>query len=122
AILKIFLPAILSGLAWLLAMLVDYFAMEWWPGPWGRPLWYILAYLPVGIPVIRAAFRHGAKGNFFSEFSLMSLATLGAFVIHEYPEAVAVMLFYTIGENLQSLAVRRAKGNIAQLMDQRPDT
>src|SRR5690606_26813354 len=59
--------------------------------------------------------------NFFSEFFLMGIATLGAFAIGEYPEAVAVMLFYTVGEIFQSLAVTRAKGNIKALLDQRPD-
>ena len=62
--------------------------------------------------------RHG---DVFSEFFLMGLATLGAFAIGEYPEGVAVMLFYSIGEIFQGMAVNRAKGNIAALLDQRPD-
>src|SRR5690606_31486628 len=60
-------------------------------------------------------------GDVFSEFFLMSIATIGAFAIGEYPEGVAVMLFYSVGEVFQTLAVQRAKGNIAKLLDQRPD-
>lgn len=59
--------------------------------------------------------------DFFSEFFLMTIATVGAFAIGEYPEAVAVMLFYSVGEVFQSMAVNRAKGNIKTLLDQRPD-
>jgi Cd2+/Zn2+-exporting ATPase len=61
------------------------------------------------------------KGEIFSEFLLMSIATIGAFAIGEYPEGVAVMLFYAIGEVFQTLAVKRAKANIKTLLDQRPD-
>lgn len=121
ALLKLFLPALLSALGWISAMLIDSLNPQLWPSPWIRICWYLLAYLPVGLPVIQSAIRHARKGTIFSEFSLMSLATLGAFAIKEYPEAVAVMLFYTVGENLQSLAVKRARGSIRQLMDQRPD-
>jgi Cd2+/Zn2+-exporting ATPase len=62
-----------------------------------------------------------SKGEIFSEFLLMSIATIGAFAIGEYPEAVAVMLFYAVGEVFQTLAVKRAKANIKTLLDQRPD-
>src|SRR5690606_22868777 len=61
------------------------------------------------------------KGDVFSEFLLMSIATIGAFAIGEYPEGVAVMLFYAVGEVFQTLAVTRAKANIKTLLDQRPD-
>ena len=83
--------------------------------------WYIMAYLPVGIPVLKEAYESIIKGDVFSEFFLMCIATIGAFAIGEYPEGVAVMLFYTIGENFQRLAVSRAKSNIKSLLDQRPD-
>src|SRR5690606_395946 len=85
-------------------------------------LWYGLAYLIVGFPVMKDAWKSIKKGDFFSEFLLMSIATLGAFAIGEYPEGVAVMLFYSVGEVLQSLAVSRAKLNIKTLLDQRPET
>src|SRR5690606_34003429 len=61
------------------------------------------------------------KGEIFSEFFLMGIATIGAFAIGEYPEGVAVMLFYAVGEVFQTMAVSRAKTNIKSLLDQRPD-
>ncbi|ULT38987.1 hypothetical protein KRR40_28580 [Niabella defluvii] len=84
--------------------------------------WIILfAYLPVGLPVIKDASISISKGEVFSEFFLMSIATIGAFIIQEYPEGVAVMLFYAVGEVFQTLAVSKAKRNIKALLDQRPD-
>ena len=83
--------------------------------------WYIVAYLPVGIGVMKEAWKCAMKRDVFSEFMLMSVASIGAFVIGEYPEAVAVMLFYCIGETLQDMAVDRARDNIKNLMDFRPD-
>jgi len=80
-----------------------------------------VAYIPVGFPVIKEAVESIAKGEIFSEFLLMSIATIGAFAIGEYPEGVAVMLFYAVGEVFQTLAVKRAKANIKSLLDQRPD-
>ena len=120
---KLFLPAIVSFLLLLLGLAFD---QGWLPRPaffagWVRVAWYSLAYLPVGGPVILQMFQAFAKSDLFSEFTLMTIATLGAFFIGEYPEGVAVMLFYSVGENLQGLAVRRAKGNIKALLDQRPD-
>src|SRR5699024_4909950 len=73
------------------------------------------------LPVLIEAVKQIRTGDVFSEFLLMGIATLGAFAIKEYPEAVAVMLFYTIGENFQDLAVSRATSNIKSLLDQRPD-
>ncbi|MGM9479423.1 heavy metal translocating P-type ATPase [Pedobacter sp. GSP4] len=84
-----------------------------------RPYWYILAYLPVGIPVLREVWGTFKAKDFFTEFSLMSIATIGAFAIGEYPEGVTVMLFYTIGELFQMAAVNRAKRNISALLDVR---
>ncbi|GIV29817.1 MAG: cadmium/zinc/cobalt-transporting ATPase [Bacteroidia bacterium] len=81
----------------------------------------VVAYIPVGFPVIKEAVESIAKGEIFSEFLLMSIATIGAFAIGEYPEGVAVMLFYAVGEVFQTLAVKRAKANIKSLLDQRPD-
>lgn len=87
-----------------------------------RFFWYLLAYLPVGLPVMKEAWEGFRKKDFFTEFTLMSLATLGAFVIGEYPEGVAVMVFYAVGELFQSAAVRKAKGNIKALLDVRPSS
>ncbi|MFC3562603.1 heavy metal translocating P-type ATPase [Pedobacter jamesrossensis] len=86
-----------------------------------RLYWYIVAYLPVGIPVLKEVWETFKAKDFFTEFSLMSIATIGAFAIGEYPEGVTVMLFYTIGELFQMAAVNRAKRNIAALLDVRAD-
>ncbi|KLT65712.1 heavy metal translocating P-type ATPase [Pedobacter sp. BMA] len=86
-----------------------------------RPYWYIVAYLPVGIPVLKEVWETFKAKDFFTEFSLMSVATIGAFGIGEYPEGVTVMLFYTIGELFQMAAVNRAKRNISALLDVRAD-
>lgn len=119
--LKMFLPAILSLALMMVAIVMD----NWLPQAWFnnriRLLWYIAAYIPVGFPVVKDAFKSIARGEIFSEFLLMSIATIGAFAIGEYPEGVAVMLFYSVGEIFQAMAVRRAKGNISKLLDQRPD-
>ncbi len=84
-------------------------------------IYYIVAFLPVGIPVFKEAIEEMKEGEFFSEFTLMAIAAVGAFCIGEYPEAVAVMLFYTIGETLQDGAVDRATRNISNLLDVRPE-
>uniref|UniRef100_UPI0035935448 heavy metal translocating P-type ATPase n=1 Tax=Pricia sp. TaxID=2268138 RepID=UPI0035935448 len=76
----------------------------------------------VGFPVLIEGFQSIRKGDFFTEFLLMSIATFGAFAIGEYPEGVAVMLFYAVGELFQSAAVKKAKGNIKALLDARPDS
>lgn len=118
---QMFLPAIISFALLMIAISFDnWFPQSWFAG-WLRIAWYIAAYAPVGLPVIKDALKSIAKGEFFSEFLLMSIATIGAFAIGEYPEGVAVMLFYAVGEIFQTLAVKRAKGNISKLLDQRPD-
>ncbi|MDR7212599.1 heavy metal translocating P-type ATPase [Flavobacterium piscis] len=118
---KIFLPAIISLVVLLVAISLDHYFPQTWFSGYIRIGWYVLAYLPVGIPVIKDAFESIVKGEVFSEFFLMCIATIGAFAIGEYPEGVAVMLFYTIGEVFQTLAVSKAKSNIKNLLDQRPD-
>lgn len=118
---QMFLPAIISFILLLVAIGFDnYFKQLWFTG-YVRIGWYILAYIPVGLPVVKEAFESIRKGEIFSEFLLMSIATIGAFAIGEFPEGVAVMLFYAIGEIFQTLAVQRAKANIKTLLDQRPD-
>lgn len=84
-------------------------------------IWYIVAYLPVGLPVMKEAWESMKEKDYFSEFTLMVVATIGAFYIGEYPEGVAVMLFYTIGELFQDKAVDKAKRNIGALLDVRPE-
>ncbi len=82
---------------------------------------YTLSYLLIGGPILLRAGRNILRGQVFDENFLMSLATLGAFAIGEYPEAVAVMLFYQIGEFFQGRAVDNSRRSIRELMDIRPD-
>ena len=82
---------------------------------------YLVAYFTVGGEVVRTAVRNISKGKVFDENFLMALATVGAFFIGEYPEAVAVMMFYQVGEMFQSYAVGKSRKSITALMDIRPD-
>jgi len=82
---------------------------------------FFLSYLLLGSAVLKRAAQNIIRGNVFDENFLMSIATIGAFAIGEYAEAVAVMLFYQVGEFFQESAVRKSKKNIAELMDIRPD-
>lgn len=82
---------------------------------------YIVAYLIVGLEIVIKAIKNIFKGEVFDEHFLMAVATIGAFTIGEFPEAVAVMLFYQIGELFQDYAVDKSKESITNLMDIRPD-
>ena len=114
-----YIPAIVSLVLLLSGIAFDYYDVAFFQG-WIRIMWYVIAYIPVGRPVIKEAIQALTKGEIFTEFFLMSIATIGAFAIGEYPEGVAVMLFYAVGELFQSAAVRRAKDNIKALLDVRP--
>jgi Cd2+/Zn2+-exporting ATPase len=119
--LQLFLPAIVSFALLLIGIAFDNFIENNWFNGWLRLVWYLVAYIPVGLPVLKEAYESIIKGDVFSEFFLMEIATIGAFAIGEYPEGVAVMLFYSVGEVFQAMAVNRAKTNIKSLLDQRPD-
>ena len=82
---------------------------------------FLIANLIVGWDIVWKAIRNITKGQIFDENFLMTIATVGAFCLMEYPEAVAVMLFYQVGELFQSYAVSRSRRSIADLMDIRPD-
>ncbi len=82
---------------------------------------FLVSYLLVGGEVVLRALKNISKGQVFDENFLMSVATIGAFAIGEYPEGVAVMLFYQVGEAFQRLAVNRSRKSISSLMDIRPD-
>ena len=82
---------------------------------------YVISYIIVGFEIIRKALRNITRGKVFDENFLMTVATIGAFGIGEYPEAVAVMLFYQVGELFQSYAVDKSRKSISSLMDIRPD-
>ncbi|OWR14885.1 heavy metal translocating P-type ATPase [Chryseobacterium sp. VAUSW3] len=118
---QLFLPAGISFILLAAGLLLDYWLKPDCFTDWIRLALYLLAYIPVGFPVIKEAFSSIKNGDFFSEFLLMTIATGGAFAIGEYPEGVAVMLFYSVGEVFQTLAVQKAKLNIKTLLDQRPD-
>ncbi len=92
------------------------------PGETARLILFLLAYLTVGLDVLREAGEGILHGQLFDENFLMSIATLGAMVVGEYPEAVAVMLLYHVGELFQSYAVGKSRASIASLMDIRPET
>ncbi|SEW40458.1 Cd2+/Zn2+-exporting ATPase [Chryseobacterium wanjuense] len=118
---QMFLPAIISFALLLIGIALDYYIKPDWFTGWIRLVWYLIAYIPVGLPVLKEAYESIVHGDVFSEFFLMGIATVGAFAIGEYPEGVAVMLFYSVGEVFQGMAVTRAKRNIKSLLDQRPD-
>ena len=88
---------------------------------WIANIIYIISYLVVGLEILRKAIRNIIRGKVFDENFLMAVATIGAFVIGKFPEAVAVMLFYQIGELFQDYAVDKSRKSIASLMDIRPD-
>ena len=117
---KIYVPAIFSFVMLIIGIAMDYFDVAFFKD-WIRIVWYAVAYLPVGFPVIKEGWNSIKNGDFFTEFLLMSIATIGAFAIGEYPEGVAVMLFYAVGELFQSAAVKRAKRSIKALLDVRPN-
>tara|TARA_R110002074_G_scaffold4778_1_gene23409 strand:+ start:219 stop:2177 length:1959 start_codon:yes stop_codon:yes gene_type:complete len=117
---KAYIPAIISFSMLIIGIALDYFNVTFFKN-WLRIVWYGIAYLPVGLPVVKEGWESIKKGDVFTEFFLMSIATIGAFIIGEYPEGVAVMLFYAVGELFQNAAVNRAKGNIKALLDVRPN-
>lgn len=82
---------------------------------------YLVGYLVIGYDVLLRAVRNIMKGQVFDENFLMAIATLGAFALGDYPEGIAVMLFYQVGELFQSIAVSKSRRSIASLMDIRPD-
>lgn len=88
---------------------------------WINNIIYIISYILVGLEIVRKAIRNIIRGKIFDENFLMTIATLGAFGVGEFPEAVAVMLFYQVGELFQSYAVDKSRKSISSLMDIRPD-
>ncbi|MBA4849962.1 cadmium-translocating P-type ATPase [Emticicia sp. BO119] len=119
---KQYLPAIFSLAMLLIGIALDNYFINGFFNSYLRLAWYLAAYYPVGFPVIKEAWEAIKRKEFFTEFTLMVLATIGAFAIGEYPEGVAVMLFYAVGELFQSAAVNRAKNNIKALLDIRPSS
>ena len=92
-----------------------------WLGLWGKMALYLIPYVLIGLDVVYRAFRNIRNGQVFDENFLMTVATFGAFGVGEYSEAVAVMLFYQVGELFQSYAVNRSRQSITELMDICPE-
>lgn len=116
---KTYIPAIVSSAILITGIFLEYLDISFFRD-WVKISWYVIAYLPVGLPVLKEGLKSIRKGDVFTEFFLMSIATIGAFIIGEYPEGVVVMLFYAIGELFQNAAVNRAKSNIKALLDVKP--
>ena len=112
---------ILSFLLLVGGVILRYLQLPFWMIPGVEVLWFLLAFLPVGFPVMVEVWKSIRQKDIFNEFSLMLLATIGAFCIGEYPEGVAVMLFYSVGERVQHRALDRARRNIRRLLDVRPE-
>ena len=106
---------IIAFILFILAMLITF------PNEWINKGIFIISYLIVGLDIVLKAIRNIFRGKVFDENFLMALATIGAFAIGEFPEAVAVMLFYQVGELFQSYAVDKSRKSIVSLMDIRPD-
>ena len=117
---KTYFPAVFSFLLLVTGIIFEQTEQVFFEYPTNL-IWFGVAYLFVGLPVNLKALKEIGSGNVFSEFFLMSIATIGAFFIGEYSEGVAVMLFYTIGELFQDAAVDRATRSIKALLDIRPD-
>ena len=113
---KDFKTPLISALLLACGILSDIFLNTQW-SPYLSLFLYVFSYLFSGFEVLKKAFSLLKKGDFFNEFVLMSLATIGAFYIGEYIEGVAVMLFYTTGEIIQGGAVRAARNNIRDLLE-----
>ena len=113
---------IASAVFLVIGLLLDKLPMFWFINPYLIFFIYIVAFMPVGLPVMHKAWKAiKHEHDFFSEFMLMSVAAVGALYLGEYPEATAVMLLYCIGEGLQDRAVDRARDNIKSLLAFRPD-
>lgn len=121
SIIKKWWAPVLSGVFLLLGIIFQHQEWTWFVNPVIEFLWFLIGFLPVGLPVMREAWESILQKDWFNEFSLMALASLGAFYIGEYPEALAVMLLYSIGEMLQDKAVNQASRNIKDLLDVRPE-
>src|SRR6056297_1642385 len=119
---KVYWAPILSGLLLFTGLAIDHLLQSGWFSDPVKLIWYLIAYLPVGLPVLQQGLKNALNGSLFTEFFLMGIATVGAFFIGEYAEGVAVMLFYSVGELFQQRAVQKARANIRSLLDVRPET
>src|SRR5690554_952141 len=114
-------PAIVSFVMLVIGIILDHLEVAVFNNQ-VQIIWYSIAYLPVGLPVLKQGWDSILKGDFFTEFFLMGIATIGAFALGHYHEGVAVMLFYAVGELFQHSAVDKSKQNIQALLDIRPNS
>ena len=115
------LPLVMGAVLFVVGLILDAVGVQ----VFGLPvsvICYVAAYLVLGWQVLFAAGKNLVKGHVFDENFLMSIATLGAFVIREFPEAVGVMLFYRVGEYFEHRAVERSRSQIMEAVDLRPET
>ena len=111
---KMFLPEILSAVLMVVSLCIE------WTSESAEIFAYIVSVLPVGFPILASTFKEWRKGDFFNEFTLMIVACVGAFLIGEFPEGVAILLFYSIGEKLEDIVSGDVKGQIKRLLGKMP--
>lgn len=116
-LLSTYAKEIISGILLIAGLILSHYlpSSYWW-------IYYLIAVLPVGIPIMREMFESWMSGSVMNEFTLMVAATVGAFVIGEYPEGVAVLLFYSFGEKMEDTASDDVKRRIKSLIGRLPDT
>lgn len=112
--LKMFLPEILSAVLMVVSLCIE------WTSESAEIFAYIVSVLPVGFPILASTFKEWREGDFFNEFTLMIVACVGAFLIGEFPEGVAILLFYSIGEKLEDIVSGDVKGQIKRLLGKMP--
>ena len=116
---KMLRKIIVAAVFYIIAIIISKLGFQY--SNWVSFAVFIVAYIIVGKDVLLKAFSNIKRGKVFDENFLMTIATVGAVIIGEYPEAVGVMLFYMVGEFLQSLAVNKSRKSISDMMDIRPD-
>lgn len=116
-LLKEYWPVAVSALMLAVGVFDEWNVVAFGWSPLFKFLWYLVAILPVGIPIVREMLEEWSEGSVFNEFFLMVAAAVAAFVIGEYPEGLAVLLFYTVGEKMQDAAVDKAHDEIESLLN-----
>ena len=111
---KEFAPEILSAVLMVISLVIE------WHSPWVEIFAYIVSVLPVGFPILFSTFKEWAKGDIFNEFTLMIMACAGAFLIGEYAEGVAILLFYSFGEKLEEVVSGDVRSQIKNLLGKMP--
>lgn len=111
---KMFLPEILSAVLMVVSLCIE------WTSESAEIFAYIVSVLPVGFHILASTFKEWREGDFFNEFTLMIMACIGAFLIGEFPEGVAILLFYSIGEKLEDIVSGDVKGQIKRLLGKMP--